>query len=51
MEVQGYSVLKDGDIFKIIPAQEGIKNFNENNELPGSIDTQIVTVNYSSAKI
>ena len=31
MEVQGYSVLKDGDIFKIIPAQEGIKNFNENN--------------------
>ena len=50
MEVQGYSVLKDGDIFKIIPAQEGIKNFNENNELPGSIDTQIVTVNYSSAK-
>ena len=25
MEVQGYSVLKDGNIFRVIPSQEGIK--------------------------
>ena len=27
MEVQGYNVLKDGNIYRVIPSQEGVKNF------------------------
>jgi len=50
MEVQGYTVQKNGDIYSVIPSQEGIKNFSENELLSGSIATEVVGVQYSSAK-
>lgn len=50
MEVQGYTVQKNGDIYSVIPSQEGIKNFSENELLSGSISTEVVGVQYSSAK-
>lgn len=50
MEVQGYTVQKNGDIYSVIPSQEGIKNFSENELLSGSIATEVIGVQYSSAK-
>ena len=40
MEVQGYNVLKDGDVYRVIPSQEGVKNFSEDGEFSGSISTE-----------
>ena len=50
MEVQGYNVLKDGDIYRVIPSQEGIKNFTEDGNLQGSIDSEVIKLRFSSAK-
>lgn len=50
MEVQGYNVLKDGDIYRVIPSQEGIKNFTEGGNLQGSIDSEVIKLRFSSAK-
>ena len=50
MEVQGYNVLKDGDIYRVIPSQEGIKNFTEDGSLQGSIDSEVIKLRFSSAK-
>ena len=50
MEVQGYNVLKDGDVYRVIPSQEGVKNFSEDGELSGSISTEVIKLSYSSAK-
>ena len=50
MEVQGYNVLKDGDLYRVIPSQEGVKNFSEDGELSGSISTEVIKLSYSSAK-
>ena len=50
MEVQGYNVLKDGSIYKVIPSQEGVKNFSEGGSLPGSIGSEVIKLRFSSAK-
>ena len=50
MEVQGYSVLKDGNIFRVIPSQEGIKNFTDSEGLKSSIQTEVIRVRFSSAQ-
>ena len=50
MEVQGYNVLKDGDLYRVIPSQEGVKNFSEDGEFSGSISTEVIKLSYSSAK-
>ena len=50
MEVQGYNVLKDGDIYRVIPSQEWIKNFTEDGNLQGSIDSEVIKLRFSSAK-
>ena len=50
MEVQGYNVLKDGDVYRVIPSQEGVKNFSEDGEFSGSLSTEIIKLSYSSAK-
>ena len=50
MEVQGYNVLKDGDVYRVIPSQEGVKNFSEDGEFSGSISTEVIKLSYSSAK-
>jgi len=49
MEVQGFNVLKNGDIYTVIPSQEGIKNFSEQGQLNGSIATEVVRLRFSSA--
>ena len=50
MEVQGYSVQKNGDIYTVIPSQEGIKNFSENELFSGSISSAVIKTRFSSAK-
>ncbi len=50
MEVQGYNVLKDGDVYRVIPSQEGVKNFSEEGKFSGSISTEVIKLNFSSAK-
>ena len=50
MEVQGYNVLKDGDIYRVIPSQEGVKNFSEDGPLAGSIGSEVIKLRFSSAK-
>tara|TARA_Y100000768_G_scaffold203126_1_gene152854 strand:+ start:1283 stop:3109 length:1827 start_codon:yes stop_codon:yes gene_type:complete len=50
MEVQGYNVLKDGDIYRVIPSQEGVKNFSEDGDFQGSIGSEIIKLRFSSAK-
>ena len=40
MEVQGYNVLKDGELYRVIPSQEGVKNFTEDGDFSGSISTR-----------
>ena len=50
MEVQGYNVLKDGDIYRVIPSQEGVKNFSENGDFQGSIGSEVIKLRFSSAK-
>ena len=50
MEVQGYNVLKDGDIYRVIPSQEGVKNFTENGQFTGSIGSEVIKLRFSSAK-
>ncbi len=50
MEVQGYNVLKDGSIYKVIPSQEGVKNFSEDGSLAGSIGSEVIKLRFSSAK-
>ena len=50
MEVQGYNVLKDGDIYKVIPSQEGVKNFTESGPYTGSIGSEVIKLRFSSAK-
>ena len=49
MEVQGFNVLKNGDIYTVIPSQEGIKNFSEEGQLNGSIATEVIRLRFSSA--
>ncbi len=49
MEVQGFNVLKNGDIYTVIPSQEGIKNFSEEGQLNGSIATEVIRLKFSSA--
>tara|TARA_B100001029_G_scaffold97662_2_gene80292 strand:+ start:1875 stop:3701 length:1827 start_codon:yes stop_codon:yes gene_type:complete len=50
MEVQGYNVLKDGDIYRVIPSQEGVKNFSEDGDFQGSIGSEVIKLRFSSAK-
>ena len=50
MEVQGYNVLKDGDIYRVIPSQEGVKNFSEAGDFQGSIGSEVIKLRFSSAK-
>ncbi len=50
MEVQGYNVLKDGDIYRVIPSQEGVKNFSEDGSFEGSIGSEVIKLRFSSAK-
>ena len=50
MEVQGYNVLKDGDIYRVIPSQEGVKNFSEDGTFEGSIGSEVIKLRFSSAK-
>jgi len=50
MEVQGYNVLKDGNIYRVIPSQEGVKNFSEDGPLAGSIGSEVIKLRFSSAK-
>ena len=50
MEVQGYNVLKDGNIYRVIPSQEGVKNFSESGPLAGSIGSEVIKLRFSSAK-
>ena len=50
MEVQGYNVLKDGDIYRVIPSQEGVKNFSEDGNFQGSIGSEVIKLRFSSAK-
>ena len=50
MEVQGYNVLKDGDIYRVIPSQEGVKNFSEDGNFEGSIGSEVIKLRFSSAK-
>ena len=50
MEVQGYNVLKDGDIYRVIPSQEGVKNFTESGPYTGSIGSEVIKLRFSSAK-
>ena len=50
MEVQGYNVLKDGNIYRVIPSQEGVKNFSEDGPLAGSIGSEVIKLRLSSAK-
>ena len=50
MEVQGYNVLKDGDIYRVIPSQEGVKNFSEDGSFKGSIGSEVIKLRFSSAK-
>jgi general secretion pathway protein D len=50
MEVQGYNVLKDGNIYRVIPSQEGVKNFTEDGPLAGSIGSEVIKLRFSSAK-
>ena len=50
MEVQGYNVLKDGDIYRVIPSQEGVKNFTESGQFMGSIGSEVIKLRFSSAK-
>ena len=50
MEVQGYNVLKDGDIYRVIPSQEGVKNFSESGPYTGSIGSEVIKLRFSSAK-
>lgn len=50
MEVQGYSVQKNGDIYTVIPSQEGIKNFSEDELFSGSISSAVIKTRFSSAK-
>jgi len=50
MEVQGYIVLKDGDIYRVIPSQEGVKNFSEDGNFEGSIGSEVIKLRFSSAK-
>tara|TARA_A100001234_G_scaffold34040_1_gene26557 strand:- start:9551 stop:11335 length:1785 start_codon:yes stop_codon:yes gene_type:complete len=50
MEVQGYNVLKDGDIYRVIPSQEGVKNFSESGNFQGSIGSEVIKLRFSSAK-
>lgn len=50
MEVQGYSVQKNGDIYTVIPSQEGIKNFSENELFSGSTSSAVIKTRFSSAK-
>ncbi len=50
MEVQGYNVLKDGDIYRVIPSQEGVKNFSEEGDFEGSIGSEVIKLRFSSAK-
>ena len=50
MEVQGYNVLKDGDIYRVIPSQEGVKNFSEDGDFEGSIGSEVIKLRFSSAK-
>ena len=50
MEVQGYNVLKDGDIYRVIPSQEGVKNFSEGGDFQGSIGSEVIKLRFSSAK-
>ena len=49
MEVQGFNVLKNGNIYSVVPSQEGIKNFSEEGSLNGSIATEVVKLRFSSA--
>ena len=49
MEVQGYNVLKDGDIYRVIPSQEGVKNFSEDGDFQGSIGSEVIKLRFSSA--
>ena len=50
MEVQGYNILKDGNIYRVIPSQEGVKNFSEDGPLAGSIGSEVIKLRFSSAK-
>ena len=50
MEVQGYNVLKDGDIYRVIPSQEGVKKFSEDGSFEGSIGSEVIKLRFSSAK-